>query len=85
MIYFPLARFALASEKLGVDVSNFPLTDYRRKSLYFMKTDVLDRFGTRVEKRFSKDEIQSMLQEVGFRDTKFSQNMPFWVSISHKG
>ena len=50
-----------------------------------MKTDVLDRFGTRVEKRFSKDEIQSMLQEVGFRDTKFSQNMPFWVSISHKG
>ena len=49
-----------------------------------MKTDALDRFGTRLEKRFSKDEIQKMLKEAGFRDIKFSKNMPFWVSISTK-
>ena len=84
LIYFPSARFALASEKLGIDVSNFPLTDYRKKPFYFMKTDALDRFGTRLEKRFSKDEIQRMLQEAGFRDIRFSKNMPFWVSISRK-
>jgi len=85
VIYYPMARFALACEKIGINVSNFPLTDYRRKSFYFMKTDALDRFGTRVEKRFSKDEIQSMLQEAGFRDIRFSENAPFWVSISRKG
>ena len=84
LIYYPLARFALASEKLGIDTSNFLLADYRKKSFYFMKTDALDRFGTRLEKRFSKDEIQKMLQEAGFRDIKFSKNMPFWVSISTK-
>ena len=84
LIYYPLARFAFISEKLGIDVSNLPLSDYRNKSFYFMKTDALDRFGTRLEKRFSKDEIKRMLQEAGFRDIKFSKNMPFWVSISRK-
>ena len=84
MIYYPLARFAFISEKLGIDVSNLPLSDYRNKSFYFMKTDALDRFGTRLEKRFSKDEIKRMLQEAGFRDIRFSKNMPFWVSISRK-
>ncbi len=84
LIYYPLARFASVSEKLGIDVSNFLLSDYRNKSFYFMRTDALDRFGTRLEKRFSKDEIQRMLQEAGFRDIRFSKNMPFWVSISRK-
>ena len=41
-------------EKFGIDVSSVPLNDYRKKSFYFMKTDALDRFGTRLEKRFSK-------------------------------
>jgi ubiquinone/menaquinone biosynthesis C-methylase UbiE len=77
LIYYPLARFASVSEKLGIDVSNFLLSDYRNKSFYFMRTDALDRFGTRLEKRFSKDEIQRMLQEAGFRDIRFSKNMPF--------
>ena len=84
LIYYPLARFAFISEKLGIDVSNLPLSTYRNKPIYFMKTDALDRFGTRLEKRFSKDEIQRMLQEAGFRDISFSKNMPFWVSISRK-
>jgi len=84
LIYYPLARSAFVSEKLGIDVSNFPLSDYRNKTFYFMKTDALDRFGTRLEKRFSKDEIQRMLKEAGFRDIRFSRNTPFWVSISRK-
>ena len=71
-------------EKLGIDVSNFLLSDYKNKPFYFMRTDALDRFGTQLEKRFSKDEIQTMLQEAGFQDIRFSKNMPFWVSISRK-
>lgn len=84
LIYYPMARFALVCEKIGINVTNFPLTDYRRKSFYFMKTDALDRFGTRVEKRFSKGEIQRLLLEAGFKDIRFSENAPFWVSISRK-
>lgn len=83
-VYYPLARIALVCEKIGINVSNFPLTDYRNKPFYFMKTDSLDRFGTRLEKRFSKDEIKTMLSESGFRDIKFSEKMPHWVAIAYK-
>ena len=84
LVYYPLARLALLSEKLGINTSNFPLADYRKKSFYFMKTDALDRFGTRLEKRFTKDEIQKMLEEAGFKDVTFSENMPLWVCLSTK-
>ena len=84
LIYFPLARFALVSEKLGIDVSNFLLSYYKNKPFYFMRTDALDRFGTQLEKRFSKDEIRTMLENAGFKDIIFSETEPFWVSISRK-
>ena len=84
LIYFPLARFALLCHKLGVNVTNFPLTDYKDKPFYFMKTDALDRFGTRLEKRFSKKEIIDMLTVSGFKDIKFSERNPCWVCISKK-
>ena len=83
-IYLPLARIALISEKIGINVDNFPLNDYRAKDFYFMKTDALDRFGTRLEKRFSKDEITKMLEDAGFKDINFSNKMPMWVCISRK-
>jgi SAM-dependent methyltransferase len=84
LIYLPLARIALISEKIGINVNNFPLNDYRLKDFYFMKTDALDRFGTRLEKRFSKDEITKMLKDAGFKDINFSNKMPMWVCISRK-
>jgi ubiquinone/menaquinone biosynthesis C-methylase UbiE len=84
LIYFPLARFAKIAEKLSLDVSNFPLADYRNKKFYFMQTDSLDRFGTRLEKRFSKNQIISMLQDSGFENISFSSGLPFWVCIAYK-
>ena len=52
-IYFPLARAARLAEKFGRRVSGFPLSHYRSLSFYTMRTDVLDRFGTKVEQRFT--------------------------------
>jgi ubiquinone/menaquinone biosynthesis C-methylase UbiE len=84
LIYFPLARFAKIAEKISLDVSNLPLADYRNKPFYFMQTDSLDRFGTRLEKRFSKNQIISMLQDSGFENISFSSGLPFWVCIAYK-
>jgi ubiquinone/menaquinone biosynthesis C-methylase UbiE len=84
LVYFPFARLALLLEKLGLNVENIPLTDYRNKSFYFMKTDSLDRFGTKLEKRFSKIEIEDMLIEAGFTGISFSEHMPKWVCITYK-
>ena len=84
LIYFPLSRGALLFEKLGLNVSNFPLTWYRNEPFYIMRTDALDRFGTRLEQRFTKEEITQMLMNAGFKDFKFSNREPFWTVLSYK-
>ena len=80
-VYLPLARFSLLMERLGGDVSNIPLSDYRNKSFYTMNTDSLDRFGARLEKRFSRREIVSMLESVGFERIQFSNTTPLPAKI----
>jgi len=84
LIYYPLARSALILEKLGRNVSNFPLTWYRNEPFYIMRTDALDRFGTRLEQRFTKAEISSMLDDAGFERFTFSDREPFWTVLSYK-
>jgi SAM-dependent methyltransferase len=84
LIYFPLARLALFIELFGFNVSNFLLSDYRNKPFYQMRNDALDRFGTRLEQRFSRQQIEDMLLESGFENISFSEEMPFWTSISYK-
>jgi len=54
LVYFPLSRFSRFLEKMGTNVSNFPLSAYRDKDFNTLRTDALDRFGTRLEKRFTK-------------------------------
>jgi hypothetical protein len=49
-----------------------------------MRTDALDRFGTRLEKRFTRDEITAMLTRAGFTDIQFSEGMPRWVAVARK-
>jgi len=83
-IYFPLSRSALFAEKLGVDVSNWPLANYRRWSFYTMRTDALDRFGTKLEHRFSREEIVTMMQGCGLQDIRISEGPPFWVALGRK-
>ena len=84
IIYYPLARFSLFLEKLGLSVNNFPLSDYRQKSFYVMATDALDRFGTRLEQRFTKNEIHKMMVASGLESIKFSDATPFWVAVGYK-
>jgi ubiquinone/menaquinone biosynthesis C-methylase UbiE len=83
-VYFPLARIAFLSEKAGFDVSAFPLSIYRDKSFYIMRTDALDRFGTRLEYRFTKREIEKMLTDAGLENIKFSEETPFWCAVGVK-
>ena len=83
-VYLPFARAALMLERIGVDVANFPLSDYRHKPFYQMRNDSLDRFGTRLEQRFSKSEIEFMLEQAGFERITFSEKMPFWCCVAFK-
>jgi len=61
-----------------------PLSYYHNKSLTIIRNDALDRFGTPLEKRFSRKEIETMLREAGFTNIFFSEKTPFWHCIANK-
>ena len=83
-VYFPLVFTVRILDTIGIKTINFPLAYYKDKSFYTMRTDSLDRFGTKLENRYSKIEIADMLEKSGFKDIKFSNNMPFWVVFCRK-
>nr|ADD96615.1 2 polyprenyl 3 methyl 5 hydroxy 6 metoxy 1 4 benz oquinol methylase [uncultured organism MedDCM-OCT-S12-C71] len=81
-VYWPLARLALLARKI-LNNANMPLVDYADKPYYQMRNDALDRFGTRIEQRFSKTEIKGMLTRCGFVEIRFSDQRPFLVLCCH--
>lgn len=83
-VYWPLARTVRILERAGVRVDNYPLFYYRDKSFYTMRTDALDRFGTRFERRFTRAEVEAMLQTAGLEDIRFSEALPFWCAAGVK-
>jgi hypothetical protein len=81
LVYLPLARIAKQLQNKGINVSNFPLHHYANMPFVMLQNDALDRFGTRLEQRFSKKEISEMLGNAGFdlSTLKFSDLEPFWT------
>jgi SAM-dependent methyltransferase len=82
-VYWPLARTARSAERAGMNVDGLPLSQYRNNSLYTMRTDALDRFGTRLEQRFTKAEIAAMMDDAGLGDIIFSDRS-FWTAVGYK-
>lgn len=80
LVYWPLARLSALVERLGANVSSMPLSYYRRLSLYTMRTDARDRFGTRLEQRFSRDQIRSMMTDAGLEGITFADDV-FWAAV----
>lgn len=84
IVYWPVARGAALAERAGVSVSNWPLAWYRHGSFYRMRTDALDRFGTRLEHRFTKAQIEAMMKDAGLERIRFSDRAPFWVAVGFR-
>jgi hypothetical protein len=84
LLYWPLARIAKLAERTGKDVVNFPLSIYRHRSFYVMRTDALDRFGTRLERRFTRAEIEAMMRAAGLEHIQFSERPPYWVACGRR-
>lgn len=49
-----------------------------------MRTDALDRFGTRLERRFSRREIEAMMREAGLDVIVFLDAPPFWCALGRR-
>jgi ubiquinone/menaquinone biosynthesis C-methylase UbiE len=84
LIYFPLARASRFLEARGVNVGEIPLSQYRNSSFYVMRNESLDRFGTRLEKRFTKEEMREMMERAGLENIIFSRTS-FWTAVGYAG
>lgn len=83
-IYWPLARSARVLDRMGLDTSNMPLSAYKDHSLYVMRTDALDRFGTPLEKRFTRAEICDAMSRAGLERVVVSSAAPYWCAIGYR-
>ena len=69
---------------MNFSVKNIPLSYYKNLSFYTMRTDSRDRFGTNLEKRYTKKQIKNMLKKAGLYKIKFSKNAPYWCAVGLK-
>ena len=86
-VYMPFVLICRVLKKIGVKEKirkRIPLYGYENKSFYIIRNDSLDRFGTPLEKRFTKKQIQEMMEKAGLEEIKFSDNIPYWHAIGKK-
>jgi len=83
-IYWPLARAAAFVENIGLSPAGVPLESYRHRDFYVMQTDAYDRFCTKLEHRFTRQEIAEMLSGAELRDIQFSEHVPYWCALARK-
>lgn len=78
LIYVPLSRLARAFPGRHI-----PLEAYAGKSFYTMRTDALDRFGTRLEQRLTRSELVQMMNRSGL-ERVVTDGPPYWLAVGYK-
>ena len=87
IVYLPLVALAgVVGILQGAGAAEaVPLHYYYGKSWRVIRSDALDRFGTPLEQRFTRDQITNMMTEGGLKDLRFSDRMPMWHVVGRKG
>jgi SAM-dependent methyltransferase len=84
-IYLPFVLLAKFMRLFGGNAwKKVPLSYYASQPWKVIRNDSLDRFGTPLEKRFSKKEIELMLKNAGMNEIRFSENDPYWHVVARK-
>jgi len=84
LVYWPLARLSMVLDRVGFSTASLPLSYYRNHSLYTMKTDSRDRFGTPLEQRFTREQVRKMMERAGLENIVFREKEPFWCAVGTK-
>jgi SAM-dependent methyltransferase len=87
VLYMPFILLARLLKKLGVPQrirGKIPLQIYEDASFYVIRNDSLDRFGTPLEQRFTREQITNMMGNAGLENIIISKNAPYWHAIGRK-
>src|SRR5213078_1842918 len=82
-VYWPLARGGAVLERVGARVlaAKLPLSFYRHLSFATMRNDSLDRFGTRLERRYTQAEMRMLMERAGLTAIRISGSHPYWHGV----
>ena len=86
IIYMPFilwVRFLIA---IGLKKTAFkmPLSSYHDKSFFSIRNDSLDKFGTALEHRYSKKEVEQLMTNSGLTDIVISNGIPLYHAVGRK-
>lgn len=85
-IYVPLVSLGRFFKFIGLKkiAKKMPLSTYQDKSLFVMRNDALDRFGTSLEQRFTKIEIAEMMKKAGLSNIDIPDEPIYWAAVGQK-
>jgi SAM-dependent methyltransferase len=86
IVYMPFVLTARLFNFFGWKklAKRIPLSDYANKSFFIIRNDTLDRFGTKLEQRFSRKQIDAMMRTAGLNNIRFSELPPYWHAVGQK-
>ena len=61
-----------------------PLSQYAPLDFRILNTDMVDRFGAPLERRFSRAEISELYADAGFEEPRIPNTFPFWHAWGRK-
>ena len=61
-----------------------PLHGYQNRTFFIIRNDALDRFGTRLEQRFSAKKIKEMMEDSGLTEIVISSGIPYYHAVGKK-
>ena len=64
--------------------NKLPLRDYQNKSFFIIRNDALDKYGTTLEQRFSKEQVIALMKTAGLDNIKVSPQSPYYHAIGRK-
>lgn len=85
-VYMPFVLIGRLLKLFGfVKLANkLPLSSYQNYSFFIIRNDALDRFGTSLEQRFSRKQIEEMMKNAGLSKITVSNNIPYWHAIGKR-
>ncbi len=86
LVYLPLVSISRFVNWLGLKriAKKIPLADYSNKAFFVMRNDALDRFGTRLEQRFTREQVEEMMKSAGLDEIVISDGTPYWHGVGKK-
>jgi ubiquinone/menaquinone biosynthesis C-methylase UbiE len=84
--YMPIIMLGRIIKIIGFNsiAQKLPLNAYQETSFFIIRNDSLDRFGTKLEQRFSKKQIIEMMENANLTDIKVSDNLPYWHAVGKR-